>query len=354
MRKRFDWAPRWGVLALLFILLPPAASSAQPHPPPGQSATQEKNALPQAAVTPSDSFTIPDGTPLTLQLVSALSSETAKVGDTVEFTTPYPLRMNGLVVVPPGTALSGTVGQVSHPHRPAKNGQVRMAIEKVVLPNGEIAPLRPSKSASGKPGSMAAKSEPGDPGLWLLAAPIDPLGWIILPVLPFTKGHEAVYPAGTQTTVYFNGPLNLDRAALLKLQPPPYKGPAQVFFTDIAEPEVLYCGQVRVGNLAGERQGDIGYLAGSPIRLELNPGTYSFNTRWEFAKRSSRVRAKPVQLEVHEDHLYWIQRERHGLVVKDTRQLQNEFEIVHDAPRVTNMDYTTLALQDSCPPVARP
>src|SRR5712691_3169738 len=96
MLKRFYWC---GVLALLFMFLPPPDLSAEP-PPPGQSGTQEKDAPQQAPATPTDSMTVPDGTPLTLQLVSAVSSETAKVGDTVEFITPYPLRINGLVVLP--------------------------------------------------------------------------------------------------------------------------------------------------------------------------------------------------------------------------------------------------------------
>lgn len=372
MLKRFDWAPRCGVLALLFILLPAADLSAQPHPPPGQSGTQEKDAPPQAAVTPPDSITVPDGTPLNLQLVSDLSSGTAKVGDTVKLTIPYPLRIDGLVVVPRGTALSGTVMQVSHPHRPSRNGQVKMAVEKLVLPNGEIVALRPSKSASGKPGRMAPRSEPGDLGVGtgLLAAAIDPItAAIVLPLALITKGHELVYPAGTRTTVYFNGPVNLDRAALLKLQPPPYKGPAQVFFNDIGggSLDALFCGDVRVGSHGVS----FGPLA--PLRLELNPGTYSFTARLDFsdhvmhhkankkleqriakAELESKLKAKPLQLEVHEDHQYWIQRERRGLFVKDIQQHQAEFEILEGTWRVTDKDFTSLPPKDSCPQVARP
>lgn len=364
MLKRFDWAPRCGLLALLFISLPPADLSAQPHPPPGQSATQEKDAPPQAAITPADSFTVPDGTPLTLQFVSDLSSETAKVGDTVKLTTPYPLRINGLVVVPKGTAISGTVVQVGHPHRPSRNGQVRVAIEKLVLPNGEIVTLRPSKSASGKSGRMAAQPQPGDLGVGtgLLLAAIDPItAAIVLPIALFTKGHELVYPAGTRTTVYFNGPLNFDRAALLKFQPPPYKGPAQLFFNDpigsFYTNDALFCGDVHVGPLS------------VPLRLELNPGTYSFIARLDISDRDahgkvnkrlqklmteSKLTAKPVRLEVHEDRQYWIERDRPGLLVKDLQQHQAEFEIFESALPMTDKDFTSLAPQASCPQVPRP
>ncbi len=344
MLKRFDWAPRCGVLALLFILLPPPELSAQSQPPPVQSGSQKKDAPVQAAATPSDSITVPDGTPLTLQLVTALSSAAAKVGDTVKLTTPYPLRINGLIVVPKGTALSCTVMQVSHPHRPSKNGQVSVAVEKLILPDGEIVALRLLKSASGKPGSKALQHKSDGLGLVWLAAPIDPAAWIGIAISPFVKGHEQVYPAGSQTTVYFDGPLNLNRAALLKLQPPPYKGPAQVFFNEVGAPQVFFtdisapairsCGQVRAGDLS------------VPLRLELNPGTYSFS--------SGRNEERAVQLEVHENHKYWIQGNRRGLFTIDPQQHQTEFEILEAAWPVTKKDFTSLPPQLSCPQVARP
>jgi hypothetical protein len=390
MLKRFDWAPWCGVLALLFMLLPPADLSAQPHRPPGQSGTQEKDAPQQAAATPSDSVTIPDGTPLILQLVSELSSATAKVGDTVQFIT-LPLRIDGLVVAPKGTALSGTVVLVVHTHRPSKNGRVFVAFDKVVFPSGEIGVLRPSKGATGNPGGMAAQPKPGDAvgqwgaGQWAVASVVAPFTVALVgPVVLFTKGHEAFYPAGTRTTVYFNGPLKLDRGALLKLQPPPYKGPAQVFFNDTSGHmnncdcnffndnfghsyscdcnfDALFCGEVRVGPLS------------APVRLELNPGTYSFTARLDLSghdvhhkankKREeryakwdleSKLKAKPVQLEVHEDHQYWIERDGRGLLVKDPEAHPAEFDIVQGELRTVDRDFTSLPPQDSCPQTARP
>jgi hypothetical protein len=266
--------------------------------------------------------------------------------------------------VPGGMAVSGTVVQVSHPHRPAKSGQVKVAIEKMVLPSGEIVPLRPSKSTSGKSQSMAAKSEPGDPGLWLLFAPIDPVGWVLLPILPFTKGHEALYPAGIGTRVYFDGPVNLDRAAVLKLQPAPYKGPAEVFFNSVANSynsyDTLFCGDVTIGS------------ASAPRKLLLNPGKYSFTAwmvagerdkhgrvykRGQDANAKNKLKAKPVQLEVQEDHQYWIQQESHGLFAhglfaKDIQQHQTEFDIVQYAMR--NVDSTPVPPENSCSQAARP
>lgn len=366
MLMRINWAPRFGALALLFLHLASLDLRAQPQPTPGQSGSQKVDAPAQAAATPSDTITVPDGTPLTLQLVSELSSATAKVGDTVQFTTPYPFRINGLVVVPKGTTVSGTVVQVSRPHRPKKNGQVSVTVEKLVLPNGEIAALRLVKSASGKPGSMAMQQKSDGLGLLWLAAPIVPAAWIGVAISPFVKGDERVYPAGTRSLVYFNGPLNLDRAALLMVQPPPYKGPAQVFFDDTSgrlhdNSLFLFCGEVRVGPLS------------VPLRLVLNAGTYSFtarldlsdldfsrnaNKKWKerIAKEEleSKLKAVPVQFEVLADHQYWIVRDRRGLFVKDPLQHQTEFDIAQNDLPWTDKDFTTSPPQDSCPRVARP
>jgi hypothetical protein len=397
MLKRFDWIPRYGALAVLTVILYAPDSSAQPRPLQEQSGAQKQDAAVEAATLP-DSVTVPDGTPLTLKLEEDISSATAKVGDTVKFTTPYPVRVNGSVIVPTGTAVSGTVVQVSHPHRPSTNGRVRMAVEKVVLPSGEIVALRPSKSVSGKRVSMAAPAEPGDLGVWgwALVSLMDPITTaIVLPFALSTKGHELVYQAGTRTLVYFNGPLDLDRATLLKLQPAPYKGPAQVFFNNTAgisdeaasaNFDALFCGEVRVGPLIVRhsyyRQLEVDRSV--PLRLELNPGTYSFTARLDLSdvyerykdvhrkankkleekiakeELESKLNAKPVQLEVREDHQYWIDliklpgRDHRGLFVKDPQQHQTEFDIVqYDLP-VTDKDFTSLPSQDSCPQAALP
>jgi hypothetical protein len=214
------------ILVVIFILVHHPDLSAQPHPPQGQGGAQ-KDADVQAAVLPPDSVTVPDGTPLPLKLETGVSSATAKVGDTVEFTTRHSVEIEGLVIVPKGTALSGTVVQVSHPRRLLRNGQVKLAVDKLVLPTGELATLHPRRSGAKKSAikmkGIKIKGVEGDLNLkWLpLYALLDPLDTaIVLPLIPAAKGEEQVYEEGAEVTVYFRGPLNLDRGALLKLPPP--------------------------------------------------------------------------------------------------------------------------------------
>jgi hypothetical protein len=323
---------------VLFVFLDPPNLGAQPRPSQGQNAAQKKDAAVQAA-TPPDVVTVPDGTPLALELVESFSSSTAKVGDTVKFTTPYPARVNGLVVVPTGTAVSGSVAQVSHARRGARNGQVKVAIEKLILPSGELVTLRLRKSGSRKPQRMVDKGHQiGLRGL-LWRAPFDPLTAVIaMPIAMAAKGDDLVYSAGTRVTVYFDGPLNLNRGALVKLQSPTYKGPAQVFFRyhqwgDGTYIE-LYCGQKLVES----------HL--TTLRLELNPGTYSFST--------DKKEKHAVRIEVQENHQYWIEREHGGLFVKDSQERLNKMEEIESDPSVRKSDFTPPSTEDSCPQVAQP
>jgi len=299
MLKRFRWATLCVALAGLFSLLPVGACEAQAQPPQGQNAVQSKEPGAQEAAPPSDSVTVPDGTPFTLRLEKGLSSATAKVGDPVEFTTAYSVRVDGLVVVPKGMAVTGTVVRVNHAHRPVRNAQVYVKVEKLTLPTGELLTFRPRL-----PGNEKMKNVPkGGPMLpWPVYA-LDPVAWVVAPMLPFVKGQEQVYPPGTRTAIYLNGPVSLNRNSL----PPPYKGRAQVFFVNRGATDYsLFCGQNLIRKTV------------FPFRLDLYPGIYLFST--------GKEKEDAVQLEVHEDHQYWVERERGGLFEKDIQQHQHDIE----------------------------
>jgi hypothetical protein len=181
---------------------------AQPRPPQEQTGGHEEDAALQTA-TPPDIVIVSDGTPLTLKLEKVLSSATAKVGDTVEFMTPFPARINGLVIVPKDSPVSGTVVQVSAARRASRAGEIKIAIGKLTLPTGETVTLRQaskSESTGKKIGTVALMSPAIAAG-----SLFDPF---IIPGLLIEKGNERVYRAGTWTTGYLVGSLSLNRGAL--------------------------------------------------------------------------------------------------------------------------------------------
>jgi hypothetical protein len=148
---------------------------------------------------------------------------------------------------------------------------------------------------------------------------------VVVPLVIFSKGEEKVYPVGSPFTIFFNGPLNLDRAALLNLQPPPYKGPAKIFYGDfyngylLSQPG-LFCGQERIGE-AG---------VGELLQVELNPGTYWFSTE--------KKKDPPLQLELIADHQYWFVRTRKGLIVRDIQQVEDQIANTH---QVIDRDFSS-------------
>ena len=296
--------------------------------PQVQNVAQKEDAGLHTAAPP-DVVTVPDGTPLTLKLEKELSSSTAKIGDSVEFTVAYPIRFNGMVIAPRGTSVSGTVIAVSHKGLLGRNGDVRVELGKLTLPTGETVTLR----LAPKSGITAKKV--GEKIAQMAVPALDPFLWPVLPVFWLAKGDERVYPAGTWITAYLDGQLNLNRGALANLQPPPYKGPAQVFFRNRKDSSVkLFSGQDFVGELIPpvRRNYRLDYSALIGFaRLELKPGTYSFST--------SKAKEQAVQLEVHEDHQYWVEREHGGLFAGDPQQHRDEIEKLESAPWVTDRNF---------------
>jgi hypothetical protein len=78
---------------------PSAEAAKAPEPPPDRE------------------ITIPAGTPLRLDLGTALASDTSKVEDTVRATLRQAVSVDGAVVLPVGTELQGVVTNVERPGR---------------------------------------------------------------------------------------------------------------------------------------------------------------------------------------------------------------------------------------------
>jgi hypothetical protein len=295
---------------------------------------QEATAL--ATIPPADSIEVPDGTPLELILETDLSSADAKVGEIVKFMTPAKVRINGLAILPKATVVYGSVVMVRRPRRASRDGGVSVEFKSMTFPNGQVATLRPERSRSEKPSSrtvqfgLASGTSTGPSPEVMAYLPFLPIyGVAVLAA----KGHDQVIPAKTSITLYFNGPLYLDRATLKT-----YVGPAQVFFRNNvdANNSKLYCGQQLVGD----------FSVFVPLRLELTAGTYSFST--------GEIGEQAVQIEVQKDQQYWIEEDDSGLLVKDPQQYQDEMERFEGLEGVTDKNLTGLLAGNFCAPTSRP
>lgn len=79
---------------------------------------------------------LPDGSVVHARLITPLSSATAKKGQDVEAVLTRPLLDGERLVLPQGSRLRGSVRQVQPARRMKKNGQLRIAFEQVMPPDG--------------------------------------------------------------------------------------------------------------------------------------------------------------------------------------------------------------------------
>jgi type IV secretion system protein VirB10 len=83
-----------------------------------------------------NSVTLEPGTKIPLTLLNSLSSKQTAEGDRVYLETLYPVVLNGRIVVPQGSYVSGTVTEVKRPGRVKGRGELFLRFDSLTLPNG--------------------------------------------------------------------------------------------------------------------------------------------------------------------------------------------------------------------------
>lgn len=87
-------------------------------------------------------FTIDPGTRVPLSLINAISTKHSAVGDRLYLETAFPILVNGRIVIPVGSYVSGTVTQVKRPGRVKGKGEIYVRFDSLTLPNGTTRDFR--------------------------------------------------------------------------------------------------------------------------------------------------------------------------------------------------------------------
>lgn len=98
---------------------------------------------------------IPRGTRVPLVLINSVSTKHASPGDKVYLKSVYPVVVDGRVVVPPGTYVSGSITSTKRPGRVKGKGELFLRFEQMILPNGVIRDL------VGRVGALDGRSPEG-------------------------------------------------------------------------------------------------------------------------------------------------------------------------------------------------
>ena len=151
-------------IALTLGMIPLAAQ--QPTP----AAESEAGLIPRQEL-PADAVVLPRGTRVPLAIINSISTKNSAPGDKLYLQSVYPVVVDGRILVPPGTYVSGVVTAVKRPGRVKGRGELHLRFEQMILPNGVIRDFTGSLAAldgsseesldreSGKVESEGAKGE---------------------------------------------------------------------------------------------------------------------------------------------------------------------------------------------------
>ena len=173
-------------LLLLMFLLPDALA-------------QEMSAVPAT-------LTIPDGTPIKLQLAENVSSTQARVGDSLDFVVVRDVNVGGFTVIPAGTMARGSVTGVKGRRLLGIGGSVTLKLDSVELANGDRVGLSAGMRVKGQSRTVLMALGMIATGLFFLPA---------APVFLLTRGHASTALKSTEITAQIHGTTSIASAELL-------------------------------------------------------------------------------------------------------------------------------------------
>ena len=203
----------WGLFLAVQVCLWPTVAASQSEPQASPQA--QPAAVPQAQpATPSSAarFVLEDGTPVKMRLGQTVSSESAHVGDTIDFEVLEEVKVSGILVIPKGGIAWATVTQAQPKRRMGRGGKLDMNIDSVRLVTGDKAALRAVKGGSGG-GHVGA-----------MTGAIVATSLVFFPAAPFflfMHGKDITIPKGTEITAFINGDTQLDAAKFREKAAPP-------------------------------------------------------------------------------------------------------------------------------------
>jgi hypothetical protein len=85
---------------------------------------------------------LPEGTKVSLESLSYVSSRIARVNDRVRFQVASDVSIEGLTVIPKGSEAWGIVTLVKPPRHFSRDGKLQIGLQSVLLPSGQMVAIR--------------------------------------------------------------------------------------------------------------------------------------------------------------------------------------------------------------------
>ncbi len=154
---------------------------------------------------------IPDGTKLRVRLEQNLTSETAELGQTVDFSVTQEVRVGDAVVVANGARATGSIIRAEARRRMGRSGQLDFTIERVQMVDGNWLSVRYTPLKNHGRGNGAATGVL-TAGLAVVFWPAAPLGLLI-------RGHDATIIKGRTYEVFADESTYVAGAAAASVPP---------------------------------------------------------------------------------------------------------------------------------------
>jgi hypothetical protein len=137
-----------------------AAPAQQPSSSDAQGGNgSDASAPPPATSTAKAKIEVPGGTHIPLVLHNAISTRSARPGDPVYFETLFPVMVDGQVVIPAGSYVSGEITESKRPGRVKGRGELMLKLTTMILPNAYMVNLNASPSNAGTGGGETVNNE---------------------------------------------------------------------------------------------------------------------------------------------------------------------------------------------------
>ena len=180
--------------------IPIQTQTATPQAKTDKQSSQQPEPASQP-VKPPLAFGLDDGTPVRLRINRTISSEDAKVGDTVDFEVLEDVNSHDVILIPRGGIALATITEAQSKRRMGRAGKLNVNIDNVRLVDGEKVALRAVKEVKG--GSHTGAMTGAIVATAIVFFPAAPL-------FLFMKGKDITIPKGTEITAYINGDVPLD------------------------------------------------------------------------------------------------------------------------------------------------
>ncbi len=122
-------------------------------PDSGQPAT---NPSPTAQASGVRQITVPAGTEVLLSLKNTIDTKSAHAGDDVYCQTTFPVVIDNVTVIPPGTYVKGEIARVHRAGIIKGRAEVLLRFQTVIFPNGTV---DMAGTLYGDPGTRGAKTD---------------------------------------------------------------------------------------------------------------------------------------------------------------------------------------------------